>query len=170
MDTKLHHCVHKSPSLDSSAPSNHTSVRSMLILSFHLCVCLPRFPPNVLYAFLISLLLGTCPTHLIFLILITLIILSEKIKLWSFSLCNLVHHSVTSCFICPYILFSSLFSNYVLTLGWGIEQVQLFYCVQSRATCRKKLFSVIRFIYLMVSEWVSMQNTWEKWEMYTKFS
>jgi len=52
-----------------SAPSYHISVISILILYSHLCLCLqgriiPSFPMKIMYAFLISPISATCPTHL----------------------------------------------------------------------------------------------------------
>jgi hypothetical protein len=51
-----------------------------------------------LCAFLISPMRVTCPTRLIPLDLITLMIFSVTYKLWSFSFCSLLQHPVTSFF------------------------------------------------------------------------
>jgi hypothetical protein len=67
----------------------YISLRSILILSTHLRLCLPSgffpsaFPTNILYALLFSPIRATCLVHLIFLDLIILITLGEEHKLWS---------------------------------------------------------------------------------------
>jgi hypothetical protein len=68
-----------------STPSHPISLRAALILFSHLLLRLPNglfpsgFPTKILYALLISPVRAACPTHLIFLQLINLIILDDKL-------------------------------------------------------------------------------------------
>jgi hypothetical protein len=77
-----------------SLPSHPISLKSILILSTHLRFGLPSslypsgFPTNILYAFLVTHIRATCPTHFILPDVIILIILGEEYKLWSSSLCS----------------------------------------------------------------------------------
>ena len=91
-----------------------TSWRSILILSTHLRLGLPRgsFPPVSPprpYTPPYSPIRATCQAHLILLDFITRTILGEVYKSFSSSLCNLLHSSITSSLLGPNILHNTMF-------------------------------------------------------------
>ena len=109
-------CPNPEPDKSSLCP-HPTSWRSILILSSHLCLCLPSglfpsgFPSQIPYTHLFSPICFTCPIFLILLDFITWTILGEEYRSLSFSLCGFLHSPVTSSLLGPNILLSTLFLN-----------------------------------------------------------
>ena len=81
---------------------------SILIIFCHLRLGLPT---KILYAFLLSPILATCPGNLSLLDLNARMIFIEEYRAWSFSLCSLLHSPVTLYLLHPNILLSTLFSK-----------------------------------------------------------
>jgi hypothetical protein len=100
-----------------STSSHPVPVRSVIILSYHLCLGLlsgllpPGFSTKILCEFFISSMRAACRTHLILLALVTIIIFVNEYKLWSSSLCSLLQPPATSSLLDPDILLTTLFSD-----------------------------------------------------------
>ena len=94
----------------------HISSRSILILSSHLRLSLPKglfpvgFPVKILKVLLLSSILATCPAHQNRLDLITLTVLGQRYKLWISSFWSLLHSPFSS-LLGPNIHLKILFSN-----------------------------------------------------------
>ena len=107
-------------------PPQSTTWKSVLILPSHLRLGLLRgilcsgFLFESLYTPLLSPIRATCPTHHILLDLINRIIMSEKYKSLSSSLCRLLHSPDTSFHLGTNILLSTLFSN-ILNLRYSLK-------------------------------------------------
>jgi hypothetical protein len=107
------------------------------MLSIHLRLGLPSglFPSGFLtsnqYTFLFSLFRATCPTRLIALYLIILIILEEEYKSRSSSLCSFLHRPVISSLFGPNILLSNFTSHEATKTTFPKntrKQIQTFNC------------------------------------------
>jgi len=106
---KVHYFIHKSiplvhiishmipvPTFQPSLPKINSNITSHLCLGLASGLFPSDSPEKILYAFLISPMYATCPAHLSFLDLITLIILGELYMLQSSSLCSLLQPPTTS--------------------------------------------------------------------------
>jgi hypothetical protein len=95
-------------------PDQSSLHHQILMLSIHLRLDLPSdlfpsgFLTNNLYTLFFSPIRSTCPTHLILLYFIILIILDEEYKSCRSSLCSFLHLTDTQSLFGPSILLSTL--------------------------------------------------------------
>ena len=128
---KVHYSIHKCPSPGlswarsiHSIPPYPTSWRSILILSFPLCLGLPSglfpsgFPTKTLYTPLLFPIRATCPTHLILVFFLTQTKFGEEYRSLSSSLCSLVWIIIAL----YYSLFWKFCNNGLMTVcaGWNM--------------------------------------------------
>jgi hypothetical protein len=114
MFTTVHHWSPHWTSCVQSIPSHHTSIRSILILSSYLQ--LDRLEWYLTSGFLTKFYMrffhyAMCPANLFLFDLISVILLHEKLKLWSFSLCFLLQHVATSILLGPNVLHGTTYSK-----------------------------------------------------------
>ena len=118
-------CPYPEPARSSYVSISH-SYRSILILSSHLCLDLPSgfLPPSLVTKTLVSLLYSIHATrsdYFMFRNSITRTIFGEQYRSLSSSLCGFLHSLVTSSFLGPNILLSTLFSN--------TQHAKLYFCI-----------------------------------------
>jgi hypothetical protein len=135
-------------------------------MSTHLCLGVPSglfpsgFPTNNLYVFFFSPLHATCLTDLILLDLIILIILGEKYKSRSSSVCSFLHPPVTSSLFHQNIILNALFSN-ALSLCFSLnlrDQISHPY----RTT--GKIFVLYTLIFMFFHSRQEDRRFWTEWQ------
>ena len=133
------------PDRSSPPPPNHTTWRSILILSSLLLLDLlsglfpSGFPTKTLYIPLLSPIHATRSAHFIVFYLITWIIFGEQLRSLSSSLCSFLHSPVTSSLLGPVFSsapYSLTPSAYVPPLKWATnfhthtkQQAKLQFCI-----------------------------------------
>ena len=89
----------------------HLNIFSLLCWVLPSGFFLSGFPTKTLYAPLLSSICVMCPAHLILFCLITQVIFDKEYESLSCILCSFLHSPLTSSFLIPNILLSTLFCN-----------------------------------------------------------